>query len=237
MRSCVHFRGSEGSFLRKQTLKRSGYLHFQGVKSLSESEKSFRVRFGGVAGILTPVFAFTFIGLAIASYPQFSWLNNALSDLGVVPGITSTLFNFGLFVSGLFSFNFALGLFKFLGKNITGKIGAIILLLASLSLMGIGITPENIRPFHYIFSVAFFSLVPISLLVIASYFLITRQKPMAAFTLLIAILAAAPWVLFIQIHYVQGVAIPELLSALASALWAVVIGWKMFKVASHPKSS
>jgi hypothetical membrane protein len=142
-----------------------------------------------------------------------------------------------LFVSGLFSLNFAIGLFKFLGKHITGKIGAIIFAAASLSLIGIGVTPENIRPFHYIFSVAFFSLVPISLLVIASYFLVMRQKPLAAFTLLIAILAAAPWVLFFQIHYVQGVAIPELLSALAGAVWSVVIGWKMFKAASQPKSS
>jgi hypothetical membrane protein len=195
------------------------------------------VRFGGIAGILTPVLAFTFIGSAIVAYPQFSWVDNALSDLGVVPGITSTLFNFGLFVSGLFSLNFAIGLFKFLSTRITGKIGAIIFILASLSLMGIGITPENIRPFHYIFSVAFFSLVPISLLVIATYFLVTRQKKLATFTLLVAILAAAPWALFFQIHYVQGVAIPELLSALAGAVWTVIIGWKMFKAASQPKSS
>ena len=195
------------------------------------------MRFGGIAGILTPVLAFTFIGSAIVAYPQFSWVDNALSDLGVVPGITSTLFNFGLFVSGFFSFNFAIGLYKFLNKHATGKIGAIIFILASLSLIGIGVTPENIRPFHYIFSVAFFSLVPISLLVIASYFLVMRQKPLAAFTLLIAILAATPWVLFFQIQYVQGVAIPELLSALAGAVWSVVIGWKMFKGASHQKSS
>ena len=206
------------------------------VKCLSGPREPFWVRSGGLAGILTPILAFTFIGLAISTYPQFSWVNNALSDLGVVPGTTSTLFNFGLYVSGFFSFNFAIGLYKFLDKHATGKIGSIIFFAASLSLEGIGITPENIRPFHYIFSVAFFSLVPISLLVIAGYFLITRQKPLGEFTLLIAVLAAAPWVLFFTIHYVQGVAIPELLSALAGATWAVVIGWKMFKTASHQKS-
>ena len=207
------------------------------MKRLSESEKSFWVRFGGIAGILAPVLAFTFIGLAIATYPQFSWVDNALSDLGVVPSITSSLFNFGLFVSGLLSFNLSIGLYKFLNKHATGKIGAVTFAAASLSLMGIGTTPEDIRPFHYIFSVAFFSLVPISLLVIAAYFMVTRQKTLAIFTLLIAVLAVAPWVLFLQIHYVQGVAIPELLSALAGAMWAVVIGWKMFKAASQPKSS
>jgi hypothetical membrane protein len=121
-------------------------------------------------------------------------------------------------------------------KHFIGKIGAIIFFLASLSLIGIGVTPENIEPFHYIFSVAFFSLVPISLLVIAGYFLITRKKQPTIITLLIAVLAVAPWVLFFLVHYVQGVAIPELLSALAGAVWAVVIGWKMFKAASHSKS-
>ena len=195
------------------------------------------MRVGGPAGIVTPIFAFTFIALAIATYPEFSWVNNALSDLGVVPGITATLFNYGLYASGLLSLNFAIGLYKFLNKHALGKIGAVVFVAASLSLEGIGITPENIRPFHYFFSVAFFSLVPISLLVIAGYFLITRQKPLATFTLLIAVLAAAPWALYFMVQYVPGVAIPELLSAIAGATWAVVIGWKMIKTASHPKSS
>ena len=206
------------------------------MKYLSESRESFPVRFGGLAGILTPIMAFTFIGLAIATYPQFSWVNNGLSDLGVVPGITSTLFNFGLFVSGLFSLNFAIGLFKFLGNHITGKIGAIVFISASLALEGIAVAPENVRPFHYAFSVAFFTLMPIALLVIAGYYVITRQRPLAFFTLLVAILAAAPWVLYFLVQYVQGVAIPELLSALAGAAWAVVIGWKMFKSASQSKA-
>jgi hypothetical membrane protein len=78
---------------------------------------------------------------------------------------------------------------------------------------------------------------PISLLIIASYFLLTRQRRLGTFTFLIAILAAIPWILYFSIHYVPGVAIPELLSALAGAAWAVVIGWKMLKSASQTKSS
>lgn len=207
------------------------------VKCLSESRELFWVRWGGIAGILTPIFAFEFIGLAIATYPQFNWFNNALSDLGVVPGNTATLFNFGLYVSGLFSLNFAIGLYKFLNRHITGRIGAIVFFTAGLAMEGIGIAPENHPPFHYIFSVAFFALVPISLLVISAYFLITRRKHIAAFTLLVAVLAALPWVLYFLFQYVQGVAIPELLSAIAGAAWAIIIGWKMFKSTSQPKSS
>jgi len=205
------------------------------VKCLSRSSQSFRVQFGGIAGVLTPVLAFTFIALAVASYPQFSWMDNALSDLGVVLGVTSQLFNFGLIVSGLLGVNFAIGLYKFLKNNLWGKIGSIVFLLASFSLMGIGVTPENIRPFHYIFSVAFFSLVPISLLVISAHFLIAGQKRMAIFTFLIGVVAAAPWVLYFVFPYARGVALPELMSAIAGAFWAVFVGWKMFREASQPK--
>jgi hypothetical membrane protein len=202
----------------------------------------------GVDGIATPVIAFTFIFLAVLTYPQFSWTSNALSDLGVVPGITATLFNFGLGVSGLLSLIFAYGLFKFFNKNAMGKVGVIIFGAASFSLEGIGWAPENVHafnfPWHYFFSVAFFTLVPISLLVIVTYFLLVHEKQFAGFTLLIAITAAAPWVLYFNVQYVPGVAIPELISALAASAWAVTIGWKMYqtgsatyRTASQPKNT
>ena len=184
-------------------------------------------------GVFTPAVAFTFIALSIESNPQFSWTNNALSDLGIIPDVTSTLFNFSLYVSGLMALWFAIGLYSYLNKNVIGKIGAIIFAGASLALEGIGWAPENIHPLHYIFSVAFFSLMPIALLVIAVYFLSTRENNPAIFTFLIAILAATPWALYFVIHYVPGVAIPELLSALAVSAWAIVIGWRMFRTGSR----
>jgi hypothetical membrane protein len=84
-----------------------------------------------------------------------------------------------------------------------------------------------------VFSVAFFALVPIALLVIASYLFITREKRLAEFTLLIAVLAATPWVLFFLVQYVPGVAIPELLSALAASAWSIIIGWRMYQEGSR----
>ncbi len=202
---------------------------------MSEHRESAWLRLGGATGIAAPIVAFTFIGLSIATYPQFSWINNALSDLGVVSGATSSLYNFGLVMAGLLSFNFALGLYSFLGKNVVGKVGVAIFLVASLSLIGIGVANENFALFHYIFSVTFFTLVPISLLVIAAYFLISRQRSSGAFTLLIGILAATPWVAYFVVQYVNGVAIPELLSALAGSAWAVVIGCMMLKESSTEK--
>lgn len=200
-------------------------------------EKSSWLKLAGIAGVLTPVSALIFIGAAIASYRWFSWTRNALSDLGIISGWTAGLFNFGLFLSGLLALNFAIGLFIMFRKSIIGKVGASIFVLACLSLEGIAFFPENMRPFHYIFSVAFFVLMPIALLVIAGYYLNNRQRQMAAFTLLVAIVAVIPWVLQFTVPYVQNVAIPEAVSAAAGSAWTLVLSYKMLKQAAQAKSS
>ena len=194
------------------------------------------LRISGTCGIITPVLAFIFVSLAIASYPEFSWVDNALSDLGVVPGVTALLFNFGLIVSGIFSFIFATGMFVFLGESMVGRAGAVIFVLATVALTAIGVFPENVRPVHYLVSVAFFALLPISMLVIAGASWFLGQVRMAVFTLLVAVAAAAPWVLYFSVRYVSGVAVPEAVSALAGAVWAIVLGFKMLRAASRAKT-
>jgi len=72
------------------------------------------LKISGACGILTPIVAFTCIFLAIASYPEFSWTGNALSDLGVQEGVTAVLFNSGLIFSGILALIFASGLLIFL---------------------------------------------------------------------------------------------------------------------------
>jgi hypothetical membrane protein len=207
---------------------------------LNERRQPWWFTTGGGMGIVVPVVSFTFIILSIITYPQFSVTNNALSDLGIVPGITATLFNFGLYVSGLMSLWFAIGLYRYLGKNALGKIGAVVFGAASLALEGIGWAPEGTNafnfPWHYFFSVLFFALVPIALLVIVSYLFTMREVRLAGFTLLIAVIAAAPWVAYFAVQYVAGVAIPELISALAASAWTAAIGWRMYKAASQPKN-
>ena len=189
-------------------------------------------RIGAACGLVTPVLAFTCILTAIASYPAFSWTRNALSDLGVVSGVTGPLFNFGLYVSGFLIFIFAvLGLFTYL-RHWVGKVGAAFFAATGAALVGIGFFPENMRPYHYLFSVAFFVLLPISLLVIMVAFALRRQMKMALFTLLTAVVAALPWILYYYIQYVPNVAIPEAISSLAGSVWAVVLSYKMLRVAS-----
>jgi hypothetical membrane protein len=193
---------------------------------------------GAAIGIIAPILAFSCIFVAVASYPEFSWTDNALSDLGVVAGITGFVFNLGLTASGIFTLNFAVfGLFKYFGNSLIGKSGVVTFAATALALIGIGIANENIRPYHYLFSVTFFVLLPISLFIITVAFAVKHQTKMVVFTLLIAAAAATPWIFYYMVHYVQGVAIPECASALAGSVWAVVLGYNMLKRCTQPKTT
>ena len=189
-----------------------------------------RQSIGAATGILAPIIAFTCILGAIKSYSQFSWTNNALSDLGIVHGLTGTLFNFGLYTCGVFALAFAvLGLFSYLEKNWVGKIGAAVFAAATIALICIGIFNESFTPTHYLVSVAFFVLLPVSLFIITAAFAIKNQVRMAVFTILIAIGAAIPWILYFTLHYVSGVAIPEFISGVTGAIWVVTLSYKILK--------
>jgi hypothetical membrane protein len=195
---------------------------------MSEPRNFVYQRIGAASGIVAPIVAFVCILIAIVSYSTFSWTNNALSDLGVVSGVTSSLFNFGLLASGVLAFNFAIfGLFTYFGKSWVGKIGSIIFAAATLALIAISVFNENFSPTHYLVSVAFFTLSPIALFILTFGFWLNHQRGIAAFTVAVGVAAALPWILLFTFNYVPNVAIPEFLSALALSVWAVFLGKKM----------
>jgi hypothetical membrane protein len=195
---------------------------------MSEPRKLIYHRIGAASGIIAPIIAFVCILTAIASYPTFSWTNNALSDLGVVSGLTASLFNFGLFFSGVLAFTFSIfGLFTYFGKSWVGKIGSIIFAAATLALIAISVFNESFSPTHYLVSVAFFTLAPIALFILTFGFWLNHQRGMATFTVAVGVAAALPWILLFTFNYVPNVAIPEFLSALAVSVWAVFLGKKM----------
>ncbi len=191
------------------------------------------LKVAGTCGVLAPIIAYACILSAIASWSQFSWVNNALSDLGVQPGITAPLFNSGLVVSGLLFIFFATGLFPLLGKSVIGKVGAAVFVLACVALVCIGVFNEHFSPTHYIVSVMLFVLLPISLLILTGAFWLKGHKGLSVFTLALAFAAATPWVLQFTVHYVSNVAIPEFISGLAGVAWTIVLSYKMLKEASR----
>jgi hypothetical membrane protein len=201
---------------------------------MSKLESINKQKMGAICGIMVPITAFTSILTAIASYPEFSWTNNALSDLGVVQGITNTIFNFGLYTSGILALGFAVfGLFMYLGDKLIGKGGAVAFAVAGLAIMAIGFFNESFKPTHYIVSVTFFTVLPIALWLITAALYLKRQVKLALFTLLSSFVAAVPWILFFSIHYVPNVAIPEAVSAAAGCIWAIVISYKMYKATQN----
>jgi hypothetical membrane protein len=187
----------------------------------------------GICGVLAPIIAFTCISLSIASSRQFSWTENALSDLGVQADATAISFNSGLIIGGIFTLAFALGLLIFLNEKLLGKIGAYLFVLDALALIAIGFFPENIKPTHYYVSVAFFILSPISILIICATFLLIGKVKMGLFTFLTAIVAIVVWMIQFTIKFGSNVAIPETISALSASIWSLVLGFQMFKQASR----
>ncbi len=190
------------------------------------------LKIAGLFGILTPAIAFSFIFIAIALYQPFNWSNNALSDLGVVNGLTSGLFNSGLIITGVWALVFMVGLLIKFNKNLVGQVSAFVFALACLSLIAIGIFPENVVPTHYLVSVAFFVFLPISLFIVAAAFVVVHKIRMAVFTIVIAFASALPWILYFSLYYAPNVAIPEFVSGLAGSAWIVVIGYQMIKEAA-----
>jgi hypothetical membrane protein len=197
------------------------------------SKRQRGLKISGICGILSPTVAFGCILLSITFAPDFSWTDNALSDLGVMPNPTAILFNSGLIISGILAMVFASGLFSVLKGKSTGRAGTILFLLDCLALTAIGVFPENTRPMHFYASVAFFALFPLSMLLITAYFVLASRNRMAVFTFLVSVFAAAVWIVEFWVRYVPGVAIPETLSAIAASFWAVVTSFIMLRAASR----
>jgi hypothetical membrane protein len=197
---------------------------------LPENKAIIKQRMGAATGIAAPILAFVCILTSVTSYPKFSWTKNALSDLGISPGITGSLFNFGLYASGFLGLYFALfGLFSFLGNSWVGKIGSSLFAATSMALISIGVFNESFQGIHFAVSIVFFVLAPISMFVITWAFLLAHQTKMAIFTVLIGIAAALPWIFQFTINFVPNVAVPEFLSGLAISIWTVTLSVKMIR--------
>ena len=200
------------------------------INGLSKYGNTRKQRFGAVTGIFAPILAFTCILIAIASYSSFSWTSNALSDLGVIGGITGPLFNFGLCASGVLGLNFAVfGLNAYLGKTWVSKIGVAVFAAATIALIAIGVFNENYSGTHYAVSVAFFTLMPISMFIITCAFLLAHRERMAILTVSTGVAAALPWILLFALKYVPNVAIPEFVSGLIVSAWTIILCYKMLK--------
>ncbi|MBC7219400.1 MAG: DUF998 domain-containing protein, partial [Hadesarchaea archaeon] len=154
------------------------------------SEKG-RLRLAGICGIAAPIVALLFIFTAIALSPWFSWTANALSDLGV--GEAALIFNSGLVLGGVLATVFAATILTTYQDRVR-RAGALVFLLGTISLIGIGIFSEAAGRIHFYFSVAFFVLVPISFWIMGAGIFRSGSKGWGTLTVVLGVVGALPWV-------------------------------------------
>jgi len=187
------------------------------------------IKLSRFCGFITPLVAYGFIFFAIFNAPWFSWYKNALSDLGA-RNPSNVYFNSGLILAGILEVIFSLGFYKIV-HGVIGKLSAIVLLIDSISLIGIGVFPETAGRIHLYFSVIFFLLYPISSLLFGLNLLISKTDLIFGFSCIImtftclAIWFIIPW----RVMGVTGVAIPEFLSSLIGCIWMVYISYRYLK--------
>lgn len=183
-------------------------------------KKTSTTRLAGICGILLPFVFFTGILIAIFYSPWFKWTNNALSDLGV-KGVSALIFNNGLIFGGLLALIFSIGLVKILSH----KMGAYILAISSLGLIGAGLFPLTMYTLHYIMSVIFFASLTIGLLIIGitmKYNQFDHKMGNAAIT--VSLLA---FITPVTLYFYQGIAIPEMIICFMAFLWFMSYGIKI----------
>ena len=176
----------------------------------------------GLLAIMGPACALGSIAVSIMLSPWFSWRNNAISDLGVHD--VAPIFNISRIICGIMCMIFALGVILVL-KHWLGKIGMLMMFMASISLVGIGVFTEDYSPHHFYFSVAFFVLLLLACLVMGTFFLIKRPRYLGIAAILVAVVGIIGW----SINWGPGVAIPEVLTFVPGGLWFGMLGFWYYK--------
>ncbi|HHN81199.1 MAG TPA: DUF998 domain-containing protein [Methanomicrobia archaeon] len=146
-------------------------------------------------GFATPFVSLGAIAIAISRATRwFSWQHNWLSDLGVHEG-SALPFNAGLFISGVLALVLARGVYSYYRHYAPSRIGALVFMAGACALMGIGVFTEDAGRIHYVVSVLFFALVPISYMVMGGCALIRRARNRGAMPFAAGLLAGVMWAL------------------------------------------
>lgn len=173
------------------------------------------IQYSGVAGSLL---GWTAVVAAVVSSAQFSWTQNAISDLGATTEAEPWLLNAGLLFGGLLVTPFGLWLWQRADRSIQ-QLGAVTFCLTGLSLAAIGAFPIG-TPVHLPVSVNFHTIGTISLLlygsgsITASY---VRRGLVSLWFVLVHLLSWLVWSAGLRVG--PGLAIPELVGTVLFTGW------------------
>lgn len=181
-------------------------------------------RFAAICGILGPLIAFTGIAISITLSPTwFNWFTNALSDLGHPSRPVAPIFNGSLIICGIVTLPlaFRLILLQRSLKSIIGVIGGVFLLISQFFLIGVGVFHEGFTGLHYTVSVGLFVTLLLFGLIYGVTMMLSKDiRLFGILAFLLALIAAAIWVADFTLPVPwTGVAIPEIISAIAVVIW------------------
>ena len=172
------------------------------------------------SGILSPIFSFTLIGIAILIHPWFSFNSNALSDLGALNTDNNWVFNSALITGGFFAILFSYGIQR--KGNAVENIAYAVFLIASIFMLLIGVFPEG-TPVHWTVSILFFLLSAIAIFTAGLGRIMVERRLEGIFSIILIITALS---LSFGIRW-GGIAIPETIGAVAIAIWVYMEIFKL----------
>ncbi len=168
-------------------------------------------------GIFAPLIALFFIAVSIILSPWFNWGNNALSDLGhSANSEMAPLFNFGLLLTGFLIIIYSIASFR----N-HAKYTSYILVIVGLTLQLVATFDEVYRVPHFLVSVLFF----VSLGFASISYAIEKRSILAIVALVIGFVS---WLFYGMEIYSAGIAVPEIISSIASAIWVMLSALRIY---------
>ncbi len=191
-----------------------------------ETKSLLLVRFAGACGILGSILPLTLVLSATFLSTWFSWNANALSELGV--GEQATLFNGAMLIGGALNFLFALGLYKYLGREKLIRAGVVSIMLSSISLAIVGVFSIDYHVPHVIAALGYFVLAPVGFLLIGSGMkedAIRKFSFACGVAALLAILVLPVFVLALSLNV--GFAVPELAEGLIISAWTIYMSARL----------
>jgi hypothetical membrane protein len=179
-----------------------------------------------VAGILAPLVTLGAIFAATLLSPSFSWTANALSNLGganaaVATPTTRLLFNDGLIVGGVAGFGFGPALLA-ARRNAVELAGAGLFGLTLAAMALIGVFPQHRDP-HFAVAVAFYTLLSLAFWVYGAGNVLAGASRRGLLTVGAGVLNLLTWVSWglTGAFTRPGLALPEIVGAVAFGMWAV----------------
>jgi hypothetical membrane protein len=198
------------------------------VTETGEAKNKLFLRLAGVCGILGSVLPLFMVLLATFLSTWFSWNENALSELGV--GEQSLLFNSAMLIGGALNFLFALGLYKYLGREKLIRAGVGSIMISSVSLALIGVFTVDYHFSHGIAALGYFLLAPSGFLLIGFGKKENRVRKLhlaCGVAALIAIMVLP--LIVLALPFKVGFAVPELAEGLIISAWTIYMSTKLLK--------